>query len=174
MFTAACAPTPEQQPSGTSRLGPGRDVRDQGLPQRHENSADGLTKPGRSDRSPTPTCLVRIRHPGVRQLLETLPTYAPALGAQVDAIDREHVERRVAAGSSAALRRALAGLVTRRCWRASKLRRPSAPRISNSPFILSRALGAAGLLAVCGVAMSTTAWLTWARAGRHCGHGQCH
>jgi hypothetical protein len=60
------------------------------------------------------------------------------------------------AGSWAALARALAGLVTRRCWRASKLSRPSAPRMTSSPFIFSRMLGLPYCLAVIVMDMSTT------------------
>jgi hypothetical protein len=57
--------------------------------------------------------------------------------------------------------RALAGdVVTRRFWSASKSSRPLVLTTS-SPFILSQSLGAAILLVVSVVDMSTTVWLIW-------------
>jgi hypothetical protein len=79
-------------------------------------------------------------------------------GAGSRAICRHILSPRGPAATWAALTRPFAGLVTRHCSRAAKLRRPSAPRMTSSPFILSRALGAVVLLIVSVMDVSTTLW----------------
>ncbi|MFG1626773.1 hypothetical protein [Kribbella sp. NPDC049227] len=66
-------------------------------------------------------------------MLEALPADGPALGAQIHSPGRQQIERRVRGRNLAAMADAFAGLVTWRGWSASKLRRPSAPRMTSSP-----------------------------------------